>query len=61
MSDKSDGQTLAALGATTRQNLTTVLGCHASAEAVNASALEGAGLESTFHDSVPGFDDMRSQ
>ena len=52
--DKSDGQALAALGATTRQDLTTVLGGHTGTETVGTSALEGAGLESAFHDALPG-------
>lgn len=46
---KSDGQTLAAFGAATRQNGAAVLGGHASTETVGASALDGAGLESAFH------------
>src|SRR5690606_35542160 len=51
----SDGQTLAALGAATGQNLTAVLGGHAGTETVGAGALEGAGLESTFHLDLPGW------
>lgn len=45
----SDGQTLAAFGTAARQNGAAVLGGHASTEAVSASALDGAGLESAFH------------
>src|SRR5690606_2660049 len=51
----SDGQALAAFGATAGQNLTAVLGGHAGTETVNAGALEGAGLESTFHGDLPGW------
>ena len=57
--DELDSQTLAALGATTRQDLTAVLGGHTSTETVGASALEGAGLESAFHDALPG-DSLRA-
>ena len=49
-SPESDGQALAALGTTTGQNLAAVLGGHAGTEAVDAGALEHAGLESTLHD-----------
>lgn len=49
---KSDCEASAALGATTRQDGTAVLGSHASTEAVGTSAFDGAGLESAFHDAV---------
>ena len=49
---KSDCETSTALGATTRQDGTAVLGSHASTEAVGTSAFDGAGLESAFHDAV---------
>src|SRR5690606_15580075 len=51
----SGGQTLAALGATTRQDGAAVLGGHAGTETMVASALEGAGLESAFHGDLPGW------
>jgi hypothetical protein len=46
-------QTLAALGATTRNNLLAILGRHASAEAVTARAHELAGLKCPLHDQAP--------
>jgi len=45
----SDGQTLAAFGTTTRNDLAAVLGSHTGTEAMGTSALDGAGLESAFH------------
>src|SRR5690606_10234236 len=47
---QSDCEALAALGATTRPDGTTVFGGHTGAETRHACALEGAGLESAFHD-----------
>lgn len=53
-SGQSDGgQTLAALGATTRQDCTAVLGCHARTETVVAGALQIAGLKGAFHCQLP--------
>ena len=46
-----DSQTLAAFGATARQNGAAVFGGHTGTETVGTSALDGAWLESTFHDS----------
>ena len=46
-------QTLAALGATARQNLDTACGLHALAEAVAALANKAAGLISAFHVRTP--------
>ena len=51
--DELDSQTLAALGATTRQDLTAVLGGHTSTETVVALALQYAGLERSFHLQIP--------
>lgn len=44
-----DGQTLAALGATTRQNGTAALGRHTSTEAVRLRTLASVRLISAFH------------
>ena len=52
---KSDCETSTALGATTRQDGTAVLGSHASTEAVGTGAFDGAWLESTFHGVVTWF------
>ena len=49
----SGSETLAAFGATTAENLPTVLRCHAGAKAVSALALEYAGLECSFHVTGP--------
>ena len=48
--DRSNGQTLATLSATTRQNKTAILGRHTCTETMGAGALDSAWLESTFHD-----------
>ena len=48
-----EGQTLAATGATTVENSAATLGCHAGTETVSASAFDYAGLECSFHSSVP--------
>ena len=52
--EKLDSETGTALGAATRQDGTTVLGSHTGTEAMGASAFDGAGLESAFHDVLPG-------
>ncbi len=45
----SDGQALAALGTTTAQHNTPILGGHTGAESVCAFAFQDAGLERSFH------------
>lgn len=48
--DRSDSdQHLAAFGATTAEDLATILGGHACAETMRALALDNAGLEGSFH------------
>lgn len=49
-----NGQAVAAFGATTSQNLTAILGCHAGTKTMNAFALKLAGLKSTFHENTQG-------
>ena len=43
-----DGQAFAAFGTTTSQNLAAVLGSHTGTEAMDALALEVAGLKGSF-------------
>ena len=44
-----DGELLTTLSATTRENGTTALGCHAGSETVGLSALPLIGLVCTLH------------
>ena len=48
-----NGQAMTAFGAAACQNLTAVLGCHASTKTMDAFAFELAGLKSTFHENTP--------
>jgi hypothetical protein len=41
---------MTAFGATTGQNLTTILGGHTGTKTMDTFAFDDAGLESTFHD-----------
>lgn len=47
-----NGQAVTAFSAAACQNLTAVLGCHASTKTMNAFALKLAGLKSTFHENT---------
>ena len=52
--DHLGAQGLTAFGATTSQNLTTILGGHTGTEAMSTLALQYAGLKCTFHKTFTG-------